>query len=266
MNHDRLISTTNKVAVYATFALFYWVFIFLVITVFDLKIFREYMTTTFYLSLLGIMAILTGAIILNVMSNLSKISDVLSRKQGESPCVKNPNRARTIMIILSLPIITGLLFGGNYLSAEKKKQMLIASAQSLIAENQKQLSELANYQFSKEYVIRAENILKVMRKLDKFFPQVELIMPDVIDGKKVFLGFGQECCRDEKDAVEKHMFIYSASRDERLYLEKVFDGRQKAYKFSYRQGNYELYFPARIDGKNIVLYLSDFQRYGKFGS
>ncbi len=44
MNHDRLISTTNKVAVYATFALFYWVFIFLVITVFDLKIFRENMT------------------------------------------------------------------------------------------------------------------------------------------------------------------------------------------------------------------------------
>jgi len=72
MNHDQLIKGTNRVAIYSTAALFYWVFVFLIITAFDLKIFREHITEIFYLSLLGIFAILGGALILNVMSNLSK--------------------------------------------------------------------------------------------------------------------------------------------------------------------------------------------------
>jgi len=266
MNYDRLIGITNRVAVYATLALFYWVFIFLIITVFDLKVFREHMTETFYLSLLGIFAVLGGAIVLNVMSNLSKISDVLSLRHVETIEVKKRTKAMIIAIILSLPVICGLLFAGNSFSAEKKKHMLISSAESLIAENQGQLAVLADYCFSKEYVTRAENTLNVMKKIDKFFPEVMIIMPDVIDGKKVILGFGGINYHDEEKPVEKHMFIYSASKDERMYLEKVFGGQQRDYKFSYRKGNYELYFPAQVAGKYIVLYLSDYQRYGKYGS
>jgi hypothetical protein len=266
MNHDRLIGLTNRVAVYATFALSYWVFVFLIITVFDLKIFREHMTEIFYLSLLGIFAILGGAVVLNVMSNLSKISGVLSQDRAWSSSIKKPARTTVIAIVLSFPIICALLFAGNSLSAEKKKNMLISSAQSLVSENRAQLSVLADYRFSKEYVIRAEKILQVVKKIDKYFPEVMLIVPDVIEGKKVFLGFSGDAYYDRNKPVEKHIFIYSASRDERLYLEKVFTGEEKNYKFSYRKGNYELYFPVQIDGRNIVLYLSDYQRYGKYGS
>jgi len=121
MNHDRLIGLTNRVAVYATFALLYWVFIFLTITVFDLKIFREHMTEIFYLSLLGIFAILGGALVLNVMSNLSKISAFLSQTHAESITVRKPAKAGIIAVVLSFPIICGLLFAGNFLSAEKKR-------------------------------------------------------------------------------------------------------------------------------------------------
>lgn len=110
------------------------------------------------------------------------------------------------------------------------------------------------------------NILKVVKKIDKFFPEVMLVMPDVIEGKKVFLSFNDNRYRDDDKPVEKHMFILSASHDERLYLEKVFEGQEKNYRFSYHKGNYELYFPTQVDGKNIVLYLSDYLRYGKFGS
>jgi hypothetical protein len=267
MNHDRLIGLTNRVAVYATFALLYWVFIFLIITVFDLKIFREHMTEIFYLSLLGIFAILGGALVLNVMSNLSKISALLSQTRAESISVRKPAKAGIIAVVLSFPIICGLLFAGNFLSTEKKKNMLISSAQSLVSENSAQLSDLADYRFSKEYVTKAVNILKVVKKIDKFFPEVTLIMPDVIEGKKVFLSFNDNNRYCDKDnSVEKHMFIFPASHDERLYLEKVFEGQQKNYRFSYHKGNYELYFPTQVDGKNIVLYLSDYLRYGKFGS
>lgn len=266
MNHDRLIALTNRIAFCATFALFYWVFIFLIITAFDLKIFREHMTGIFHLSLLGIFAILGGAVILNVMSNLSKISTILSQNRTDSVAVKRRAVPTIIAVAVSLPVVCGLLFAGNFLSAEKKKNMLVSAARSLVAENQTQLSVLSDYRFSPEYVAKAGNILKVIKKIDKFFPEVTLIVPDTIEGKKVFLGFGGNADYDKSKAVQKHNFIYSASHDERLYLEKVFHGQQKDYRFSYRKGNYELYFPTQVNGKNMVLYFSDFQRYGKFGS
>jgi hypothetical protein len=275
MNHDNLIKGTNKVAVYAITALVYWVFIFLIITAFDLRIFREHITEIFYLSLLGIFAILGGALILNVMSNLSKISSVMSAERGDSIPFQKPSRISIIAIGLSFPIICGILFAGNSFSAEKKKQLLVSAAQSLIAENKKELTAISNYQFSKEYVIKTVQTLGVIKKIDKNFPEVMLIVPDNIDNKKVLLGFGGdiETYEDEtlnkserKRKFEKPQFIYSATREEREYLDRVFSGNDDKFKFTYENGNYQLYFPAVIAGKKIVLYFSDYQRYGKFGS
>lgn len=103
MNHDTLIRITNRIAVYATAALtlIYWAFVFLLITVFDLKIFRERMTETFFLSLLGIFAILGGALMLNVMSNLSKISTAVSSRNEPENKRGKPYKRRLIAIILS---------------------------------------------------------------------------------------------------------------------------------------------------------------------
>ena len=274
MNHDQLIKGTNRVAIYSTAALFYWVFVFLIITAFDLKIFREHITEIFYLSLLGIFAILGGALILNVMSNLSKISTAMSVERGGSTPIKKPSRFALVAIALSFPIICGVLFAGNSFSAEKKKHFLVSAAQSLIAENKSELTSIANYQFSIDYVKKAEQTLGVIKKIDKNFPEVILIVPDQIDNKKVFLGFGGKIDTDEETAVDKPkqkrvakpQFIYSASLEEREYLEKVFAGKEDNHKFSYDKGNYQLYFPALINGRKIVLYFSDYQRYGKFGS
>jgi len=274
MNHDQLIKATNKVAIYSTVALFYWVFMFMVITVFDLKIFREHITEIFYISLLGIFAILGGAIVLNVMSNLSKISTVISEDRGFKATPQKPSRFIIIAVVLSFPIICGVLFAGNKLSAEKKKGLLVTAAQNLISENKSAIESLANYQFSIDYVKKAERTLGVIKKIDKNFPEVMLILPDSIDDKKVFLGFGGRIETDEENdeskkaskRIDKPKFIYSASRDEREYFEKVFAGKENKYKFSNNKGNYQLYFPALINGKKIVLYFSDFQRYGKFGS
>jgi hypothetical protein len=259
------------VAIYSTVALFYWVFIFMIITVFDLKIFREHITEIFYMSLLGIFAILGGAIVLNVMSNLSKISTVLSVERKDCSPIKKPSRFAFITIAVSFPLICGILIAGN---SEKKKRLLVSAAQSIITENKGELAFIANYQFTTDYVKKAEKTFGVIKKIDKNFPEVMLIVPDQIDNKKVFLGFGgnintyEEITMDktERKRIDKANFIYSATGEERDYLGKVFAGNEINYKFSYEKGNYQLYFPALINGKKIVLYFSDFQRYGKFGS
>lgn len=265
MNHDLLIKTTNRVAVYATVALIYWVFTFLTITVFDLKIFRERMTEIFFLSLLGIFAILGGAIILNVMSNLSKISTAVSSTQSSTPVKSQSIKLRLVLLILSFPIIVALLFTGNNLSAERKKNLLIRAAESFVSENQVALTALADYKFSADYVKNAERTLDVLNKIERSFPEVMVIFPDFIDRKGLYLGFGGRGYID-KEKFEKSTYIYSTSRDEREYLEKIFARGQADFRFHADKGNYQLYFPATIAGKKIVLYFSDFQRYGKYGS
>jgi hypothetical protein len=266
MNHDFLIKITNKVAFYATVALFYWVFIFLTISIFDLKIFREYITSTFYLSLLGIFAILGGSLVLNVMSNLSNISVAISDRRD----VTTPSKKMDVRVLgaiaLSFPLIIGALFLGNAMSANKKKSMLVESAQLLISQNQVELADLANYQFTAEYVDKAEKMLGVIRRIDKNFPEVLLVLPDNIDKKKVFLVFGRHGPVEDKKKIDKSQFIFPATKEERAYLENTFGGDGMGYRFDGEKGNYQLFFPVTVNGKKIMLYFSDYQRYGKFGS
>ena len=266
MNHDFLIRITNRIAKYATIAVVYWVFIFLIITVFDLKIFRERMTEMFFLSLLGIFAVLGGALILNVMSNLSKMSAALSPPVSPGE-VNYASRGRIVAIFLSFALIAAGLFLGNKLSARHKKALLIASADRLVAENQPSLAKLADYTFSSDYVKTAEQTLNVLNKLDKDFPEVMVIEPDVIDGTELYLGFGgRGYWHDDKDPIQKSAYIYSTSREEREYLTKIFSGSETTYRFHAEKGNYQLYFPTVVNNRKLILYFSDFQRYGKFGS
>ena len=266
MNHDFLIRATNRVTLYATSALIYWVFIFLIITVFDLRIFRERLTETFFLSLLGIFAILGGSVILSIMSNLSKISQAISTRQPAAVETAAQPRSRLTMVLalLTFPLIGAALFAGNELSTQRKKDFLIRSAEKLVSENQPALAQLANYKFSAEYVHKSEAILGVITKIDKHFPEVMLIAPDAIDGKALFLAFGKRHYSGEP--LEMSSFIFSASQDERNYLARIFSTKDMGHKFDDAKGKYQLYFPVEIGGKKLVLYFSDDQRYGKLGS
>ena len=267
MNNDLLIKITHRISVYGAIALTYWVFIFLIVTVFDLKIFRERMTETFFLSVLGILSVLGGALVLNLVSNLSKISAALSQNSNLESSPTPKTRRFLALFLLSFPLIMVGLFAGHEISAQRKKSLMIGSAEKLISENQAFLALLADYQFSPEYIKVAETTLNVISKIDKHLPETLVIVPDVIEGKKVFLGFGgRQYGYDQKDKLEKARYIYPTSWKERDYLERVFSSNETGYQFYTEKGNYQLYFPTKIEGKKLVLYFSDFQRYGKFGS
>lgn len=272
MNHDFLIRSTNRIALYTCAALVYWLFIFLTITVFDLKIFRERITESFFMSVLGLFALLGGAVILNIMSNLSKISEGIANRQPAAPAAPEPapkparSRLMPWLIALTFPLLFATLFAGDQLSTQRKKAYLVRSAQKLVAENQPALASLTDYRFTAEYVKKAEGILKVITKIDKNFPEVMLIVPDRIDAKPLFLAFGSTNYGDQDKPPEMAAFIFSASQDERAYLAQAFSAKDPGDRFHTEDGNYQLYFPTDIAGKRVVLYFSDNQRYGKLGS
>lgn len=84
---------------------------------------------------------------------------------------------------------------------------------------------------------------------------------------KFFLGF-RDYYGKINDTIQpiKKDFILKTTKVEREYLDKVFFKNLDEVRFSASDGRYELFYPYINDGKRIVLYFSDYQRYGKIGS
>jgi hypothetical protein len=245
------------------------------IEVFGLKVFRENMTETFYLSVLGILALMFGSLIINVMFNLTRIAEKHNQDNVNSTKVF---KKLWLIFGISFPIIFGLLFGGDYLTSKKKEQMLIASAKSIIESNIEKSDKLLNYNFDKKWINETKDILDIYSKTDTHFPYISVIVVDSIDNSQVFLSFRTYYSYEEieveivTDSIQlqkqpqKKSYIRQTTQIEREYLNKVFFENYDEIRFSARQGNYELFYPYSKDDKKIVLYFSDYQRYGKIGS
>ena len=265
MNNKSLVRLSNIIGITSILLLVYWVFIFISITVFGLKVFRENLTETFYLSVVGILALMLGALIINVMFNLTRIAE--KHNQDDTFDKKKSFKKTGIAFALSFPIIFGLLFGGDYLTSRKKEKMLISSAKSIVNNNIEKSNKLVNYSFDEKWIIETDDILDLYGKTDKNFPYVSVIVADTIDNSQVFLGFGEYYGKVGDTIIpKKNEFIYKTTEVEREYLKNVFYKKSDAIRFSASDGKYELFYPYSKGGKTIILYFSDYQRYGKIGS
>lgn len=265
MNLKKLVKLSNIVALIASVLLIYWVFVFISTQVFGFKIFREKISETFAMSILGLLALMGGSLIINVMFNLTRIAERHNRDE-----ITNANFISKRLgwgFLLTFPIIFGFLFIGNYLTLQKKETLLINSAKSVVEKYPQKADILLNYQFDENWLTGMNDTLDMFRKTDKNFPEVLVIVKDSIDNDEVFLGFRNYTkTTDAQYQKTKRDFIFNTGKAERDYLNKVFDENYSEIKFSASDGKYELFYPVSKDGKKMVLYFSDFQRYGKLGS
>jgi hypothetical protein len=265
MNLKKLVKLSNSVALISILLLIYWVFVFVSVEVFGFKIFRENLSQTFAMSVLGIFALMAGSLMINVMFNLTRIAERHNKDDilEASAITKKLGWA----FLLSFPLIFGLLFSGDYLTSKKKESMLIDSAKSVVEKYPQKIDGLINYKFDESWLIETDNTLDLMRKTDKNFPSVLVIVKDSIDNSEVFLGFRDYTkSTDLSYQPNKQGFILETTKPERDYLNKVFNENYNEIRFSAADGNYQLYYPYSKDGKRAVLYFSDLQRYGKLGS
>lgn len=248
--------------------LLYWVFTFSCVTIFGLKVFRENITQAFGLSILGILALLAGSLIVNTICNLSKIADSLSspaKGAGESAPRGFPTNAQALIMVALFPAIAGGLFLGDSLTTRNRKKYLIEAAEALIRENPKEISALAQYSFTKQYVGKAGQILSVLSRTNESAPRVQVIVQDTSESPLI-LTFDSHDSWREKDNPKRTDFIYSSSAEELTYLRGIFSGGGRKQRFSASDGSYELYFPVFEGGRTAVIYFSDRKEYGKFGS
>ncbi|WP_416190817.1 peptidase [Neisseria sp. CCUG12390] len=264
MELKKLVRVSNIIGLISVLLLMYWVFSFVLIEVFGLKVFREHITDMFGLSILGILALMAGALMLNIMLNLTRIAE-----RGQEADVKG-GRKLIYGVLLVFPVLAAVLFGGNYLTIQKKQQLLQHSAQSLIQDNRTQLAWLVRYRFAPEQFQMAKEILSVLGKQDSAFSHVSLIVPGNINGKPVFFNLNSDQMthwEEKVQTIDKSEFLYAAGLAERGYLDNAFQTHSKAPRFEYESGRYVLLYPYQEGGKTVgVLRLSDYQPYGKLGS
>jgi uncharacterized membrane protein len=266
MNKTSVVKLTNKVSIVAIFLLLYWVFILTVTSVFGLKVFKENITESFYLSILGILALMAGSLIVNIMLNMTIISESVSNRSKETmeTEIKRKRPALFWLFILSFPILALLLFLGDLKTSGTKERHLVKAAKYLVDNNSADLSKIADYNFSGKYIQNTSDLLAILSKQDENFSSMFVIIQDTIDGKKVLLEFGGYC--DPEKKYEKTQFLYSCSAQEREYLKEIFEKQGSKHRFSASDGSYKLYYPVKTEKGFIVLYFTDYQRYGKIGS
>jgi hypothetical protein len=228
-------------------------------------VFKENLTEIFYLSVIGILALMFGALIINLMFNLTRIAD--KHNQDNIVATERTSKKLGLIFSLSFPLVFGILIAGDFLTSKKKEKMLIASGKSIFERNSEKSNKLLNYSFDKKWIVETSNILQLFAKMDTHFPSVSVIVADSIDESKVFLAFGNYFnWRNDSTSPMKKDFIQKTTKPEREYLDKVFYNKFNEIRFSASDGRYELFFPYQKNGKTIVLYFSDYQRYGKIGS
>jgi len=264
MNPKQIVRLSNIIGIVSILLLLYWIFTFITIEVFGLKVFRQNLTETFYMSILGILALMSGALIVNIMFNLTRIAQ---KHNQDSPTVSSTKKFG-LVILGSFPILLLILFGGDYLTSRKREQLLIKSAESIIKLNGAKDDHLINYMFDERWIINTEEILYVLSKTDENFPEVSIIVKDTIGKIPVFLQFNSYYGGGLNDTIPplKKNFVLQTTQPEREYLNSVFDSENLDYRYNSYDGDYELFFPHQKSNKKIVIYFSEHQRYGKIGS
>lgn len=258
-----IVKITNKTALATVVLLMYWVFIFICSSVFGFKVFRENMTEIFLLSILGIFSILSGAIILNIMFNLTAIAEGKRVETSE----KTVNHTKPVVLFLaSLVVVFFTLYAGDIATSNKKERYLVTAAADLVAEQKDIIDQLSDYTFSREYIERASQDIRILSKVEEKFPRVTVIVKDQLNGKPLLLGFNDYSRLGKDQDALKVNYILSTSGEERKYLYSIFDGTESQYRFSSHDGRYEVYFPVNTQNGQIVIHLSQYSRYGKIGS
>lgn len=261
MSSKQIVRITNVIGIISILLLLYWVVGMITIEAFGLKVFKKNLSEIFFSSITGILALMSGALILNIMFNLSRIAD---RYESPAKEVRTPKKMLLLLVLL-FPLLIGWLFWSDHHTVVKKKTLMCESVREFIDNKQIESSHLLNYSFDKNYINECQRILNIAHNSSSELSQAEVIVRDTIGSSPVYLSF---CANLEaynlKHAVPmKKDFIRYNSRAERNYLESVFSNANRDIYFTANNGYYELYFPFVQGSKRVVIYCSDSYNYGK---
>jgi hypothetical protein len=267
MSNPTIVKWCNRLAILAILALLYWVLLFSVNEVFDLRILRERSTTAFGFVVLGILALLAGSLMLNIMFNLTRIAERAEHPARASSNANTPTTGSPRRWLLGFTALTSLsvalMFAGDARTRMLKKDLMLQTAQTISSQNQAALRQFAQQELTTPNVNALAQQLQLVRKSAEFVHEVYVLRPEKILGQDSIVAIDHELPPEDKQAFSSLDLAFKASQQQRTYLNAVFAGQADAPLYVSRGGHYWLLYPVRLDDKVLVLFLSDEQAYGK---
>jgi hypothetical protein len=263
MNAKRMVKISNIIGLAAVLALIYWVIIFITIQVFGLRIFKEHLSDTFNYSIIAILVLMFGALIINIMFNLSRIAEKFNNEENITK-----SRNGIILFISSIPLIICMLFLGNYISGKQMENNLKNSADEIINSYVLEINKICDYSLTKDWINNVVNMTELMVRIDPNFNNVAIIVEDEINGNNFYLTFSQRdgISKSENTEINKIRYVRNYELKEREYLDKIFKNNYNEKYFLSVDGSYNLFIPFENNGKKIVFLFSNRQRYGTLSS
>jgi len=254
MNNKKMVKISNIIVLICMFLFIYWLFVLIAGEIFDLNVFGiTFIDEVSILALFGILGLMFGALVMNIVFNLTRIAENHSDNERDS----NFNyKILLIIFFSSFPLMFGGLILENFLTNVKKEKVLVSSAKSIVNESY-QIEKLLNYKFDESWIEETAEIISIYSKIYKDFRRVSVIILDEINGDKVFLEFTDRTrfnTRDEDWRLNKYTYIREVTEDERIYLNEVFLQNEENIKFTSNNMGYGLFQPYRKDEKTIVFY------------
>jgi hypothetical protein len=271
---EAIVRWTNRLTIFAGIVLVYLVFALLVMGVFGLTVFRENSMEAFIAAIPGLVALMAGTVVVNVSLNLTRIANAVEGRAHRPPARFGTMRTWIIagVLLAVFPLILGGLYAGDLATKKKRETRIVATAQEAIADYESVIHKIAQTEFTRSSINQATRNIRLLEGMEKNFPRVEVVFYGVLPGtdREVFWDLSGYAEYDSDKETDKDLwgvdYIRSVSPDERVYLKSVFAGETTDYRFSAHDRQYELYYPVVVDERVVVLYLSDYQRYGKIGS
>lgn len=267
MNYKRIIKLTNVLAIISIIALIYWVFTISVITVFDLRVFKKSISELFVMSLVGILALMAGALIINIMINLTRIAE-RGEQFIETKQMITRRRIRNILFLVSFPLIAIALSSGHFYTLKQRELYLEKSAELIVSNHTHFFNKFSQYEFDKKWISQTEKNLTILSNYNSSLPNVTVIIQDKIDNNLNYLEFRKHYYNDtdEEKTLDKSRFLLSTTAPQRTYLDQIFNAEISHNLYERNRSNYKLFVPYYYEDKVIVILFSDYYAYGKSGS
>lgn len=274
MNAKTLVKWSNRIGIIAIITLIYWVFAFIVIQVFGFRIFAENLSEVFILSVLGILAVMAGSLMLNIMLNLTQIAE---GRQNDDAKIKN-HKPLMLGLMALFPIITAILFLGDYANTQRKRGLMTDATVQVAQTGGATVQDFYKNRLANLTISDVDRLSKELQRLNHTSPaigSVQLIVADTLNNQPVFLQFNADsylyvATNAEKKSdilLDKSRFIHYFEQEKVDYLTDVFTNNRKKIYFSAHDGTFKLLYPYIVNGKVIAVYdINDYMQYGKLGS
>lgn len=255
LNPKTIVKLSNSIGLIAILLLLFCVFGFIVTEIFDLQLI-SFSKEFFGISILALLSLMAGALILNIMFNLSRIAS-----RGEPVAEDNPEKVKRLKWILlsGFPVVAIALFAGDNYNKEISSKKSLEFAKHLQAQLAEEV-EFEAYEFNKNWIGKSEKNLSFINQLNGRPGNLSLIWQDTLNGKKHFFSIS-EYYENEEDssAFEKETYLLLPNKEKSEEFEKLLNGEQKTIQLERSGRNFESFIPFTQHQKTFILQFNEYQ-------